>query len=104
MSKEIKNQLQSVINLFAPVKKEDGIPMSPEEVKFKSLLIAFKNKTISYRTAVVIVGGNQRLKKLMESGKVRGEKPDGSSNCTWLINAVDCFMNVRPRMEIVKNS
>lgn len=73
--------------------------MSPDEIRFRSLLIAMENKTISFRAARIIVGGEARLTRLMESGKIRYEKKHN-----YIINAADCYRNIRPRKQVLNNS
>lgn len=70
--------------------------MSPDEIRYKSLLIAMENKTVSFRTATIIVGGEVRLTRLMESGKIRYEKKHN-----YIINAADCYRNIRPRKQVL---
>ena len=79
------------------VKKAEPAP-SPDEIRYRSLLIAMEHKNISFAFATKIVGGKVRLMSLMESGAIRNTKPDGASNRKWLINAADCYRNIRPRI------
>lgn len=103
MSVSVSERLSNALKVFDQVKvvEDTRKPLSPDEVRFQSLLIAMRNKTVSYRQAVIIVGGDVRLKKLMESGVVRCNKPSGTSNKKWRINAADCYNNVRPRLKEV---
>jgi len=106
MSKSILTErLAYALNSLEPVKEE--VPkngLSPDEVRFKSLLIAMRNKTVSFRQAVVIVGGTVRLTRLIEEGRVRCDKLAGSQNRKWRINAADCYNNVRPRIKDINRS
>lgn len=100
MSVSVTERLSNALKVFDPVTVvEDKRPLSPDEVRFQSLLIAMRKKTVSYRQAVVIVGGEVRLQRLMADGRVRCSKPSGSTNKKWRINAVDCYSNVRPRLK-----
>lgn len=71
--------------------------LSPDEVRFQSLLRRMENKTISRNQAIVIVGGEKRLDRLMQEGTIRSNKPAGSSNRQWRINAADCYRCVKPK-------
>ena len=102
MSKEITERLKSVLNNLEPT-QEKRQTLSPDEVRFRSLLIVMENQTMSYREAVKIVGGQVRLQRLMENDKIRYYKPEGSSNTKWRINAADCYRNVRPRLKRLNN-
>lgn len=77
--------------------KAAELPLSPDEIRFRSLIVAFENKKVSFSTARIIVGGRKRLMQLISDGKVRSYKPDGPKNTSWKLNAVDCFLNIRPR-------
>lgn len=102
MSVAVVERLTSALKCFDPVKaKEERPPLSPDEVRFQSLLLAMRNRTVSYRQAVIIVGGEVRLNRLMAEGTVRCTKPKGSVNKKWRINAADCYRNVRPRLKEV---
>lgn len=72
--------------------------MSPDEIRFRSLLLVMENKTISFRAAKIIVGGKIRLIRLMERGAIRYEKKHN-----YLINAADCYRNIRPRKQVKKS-
>lgn len=65
-------------------------------VLFQCLLIIYETKTFSMRQAIEIVGGNGRLKELIDNGSIRATK--GERNCSWRINAADCIRNIRPAL------
>lgn len=105
MIKESKDRLRAVLFNFEARQRgasaEDAL--SPDEDKFKSLLVIMENETMSYRSASKIVG-QVKLDKLMEEGVIRSYKPDGESNRKWRINAADCYRHVRPRLKQVLNN
>lgn len=100
MSNVITSRLKNVVALIEPSRGEK-IDLSPDEVRFRSLLILMRDKTVSYRDAMMIVGGKVRLEQLMIDGKIRGFKPAGNSNRCWRINAADCYAHVKPRLKEV---
>lgn len=103
MSKETNSRLKNVVSAIDPTRGEK-VSLSPDEVRFRSLLIMMEDETISYRNASKIVGGNKRLVNLMTNGVIRAFKPDGGLNRTWRINAADCYRNVKPRLkDVLKN-
>lgn len=93
-------RLSAVLASFAQKPKEEDKPKySPNEIRFLSLLIAMEKQTVSFRQAQKIVGGLQRLTLLIDSGEIRVDKPEGATNRKWLVNAADCYRNVRPRLK-----
>lgn len=100
MSTEIHSRLRNVVSAIEPTRGEK-IELSPDEVRFQSLLLVMQNETVSYREAVKIVGGKIRLERLMTAGSIRAFKPEGHYTRNWRINAVDCYMNVKPRLKDV---
>lgn len=103
MSKETISRLKNVVALIEPSRGEK-IELSPDEVRFQSLLLLMRDRTVSFRDAVIIVGGKMRLEQLMIEGEIRGYKPSGKSNRSWRINAADCYKHVKPRLkDVLKN-
>lgn len=64
--------------------------------KFQSLLRRTERLHVSYKKAVVLVGGEKRLEGLMLAQKVRYSKPDGAANSMWRFNLADIIRNVKP--------
>lgn len=64
--------------------------------KYQSLLRRTERLHVSFKKAVILVGGEKRLEKLMLSEKVRYSKPEGSSNTMWRFNLADIIRNVKP--------
>ncbi len=64
--------------------------------KYQSLLRRTERLHVSYRKAVMLVGGEKRLERLMLEGKVRYSKPEGSVNTMWRFNFSDIIRNVKP--------
>lgn len=64
--------------------------------KYQSLLRRTERLHVSYRKAVMLVGGEKRLERLMLDGKVRYSKPEGSANTMWRFNLADIVRNVKP--------
>lgn len=93
------NALLGNFNTQAP--EPVRLELSPDEIRYNSLLIAMENQYISMRDAIKIVGGYKRLNLLIETNKIRGIKPEGARNRRWQINASDCYRNVRPRLKLL---
>lgn len=53
------------------------------------LKIVLNNKTFGRNEAADIVGGLARLRRLIESGLIRMEKPTNKQNGKWFCNAWD---------------
>lgn len=70
--------------------------------KYLSILDRMKGKSFSWAMAKHIVGGEKRLKSLMEEEKVHGVKPEGAPNSQWQINAEEVLANVKPAPTRVK--
>lgn len=68
--------------------------------KYQSLLRRTERLHVSYRRAVILVGGEKRLERLMLAGRIRYSKPEGSVNTMWRFNFADIIRNVKP----LKNS
>ena len=49
----------------------------------------------SKREAAKIVGGEYRLERLVERGKVRMEKPSSKQNGKWFCNGLDVIRNAK---------
>lgn len=64
--------------------------------KYQSLLRRTERLHVSYRKAVMLVGGEKRLERLMLEEKVRYSKPEGGSNTMWRFNFADIIRNVKP--------
>ena len=70
--------------------------------KYHSILNRMEGFSFSWAMAKRIVGGEKRLKRLMEEEKIHGFKPDGAPNSQWQINAVEVLANVKPMVAFVK--
>lgn len=64
--------------------------------KYQSLLRRTERIHVSYRKAVMLVGGEKRLERLMLAEKVRYSKPEGRANTMWRFNLADIIRNVKP--------
>lgn len=95
------SRFNSVYRTFDP-RQVAEVVLTPDEVRYKSLLLFYEDKFVSYRSAVKIVGGEIKLKRLMEDGSIRCDKPDGASNRKWRINAADCYRHIKPRLRELK--
>lgn len=69
--------------------------------KYRSLVSRFTGLTFSWTMAERLVGGEKRLKRLMQEGKVQYDKPFGAPNTRWMFNAEDIVRNVKPQLRIV---
>lgn len=72
--------------------------------KYESLLNRMKGRTFSWNMAQHLVGGEKRLMRLMEGGRIHGVKPDGAPNSQWQIDATEVILNVKPLPVRVKYS
>ena len=59
------------------------------EEKLSEILILMNDKTFGQREAATIVGGRGRLFRLVETGKIRTDKPTNKQNGKWFCNASD---------------
>lgn len=64
--------------------------------KYDSLLRRTERLHISFKKAVLFVGGEKRLEALMDEGRVRYFKPEGKSNTMWRFNLADIIKCVKP--------
>ena len=55
------------------------------------LMRVFNNKTFGRNEAASIVGGLERLRDLVATGKIRAEKKNNVQNGKWFCNAWDCI-------------
>lgn len=74
------------------------IKESLESYKFMALCMCLDDMHCSYKKAVKIVGGEKRLGWLMDTGKVRYDKPIGARNTMWRFNLSDIIRYVNPRI------
>lgn len=64
--------------------------------KYRSIVITAEGMWLSFKKTVRFCGGEKRVKRLIEEGKLRFEKDDGAPNTMWRFNAADVFRNPRP--------
>ena len=64
--------------------------------KYESLVSRLRGYSFSWRVAKKIVGGEKRLRRLIEEEKIHGYKPPGSYNSQWKLDAAEVISNVKP--------
>ena len=72
--------------------------------KYLSFLRRAEKQEISWKKAVILVGGEKRLESLMEQGKIRFFKPEGARNTKWRFNLADIVKNTRTDSRIARLS
>ena len=97
----LKQHLDAIENLFNDFCKSSDAAMnkiSENDIKFQCLCNLWETKSLSFRQATEIVGGKERLSRLIDSGLVRAKKNSGGENAAWRINAADCIRNLKPAL------
>ena len=72
--------------------------------KYLSFLRRAEKQDVSWKKAVVFVGGEKRLERLMADGIIRYNKPEGSANTKWRFNLADIVKNARTDAELTRFS
>lgn len=75
--------------------------MSPDEIRFKSLVVGTEGFPISQNMAIRIVGGKKRLAQLIQDGAIRylsEPQMTDTANKKHAINFADCIRNTKPRL------
>lgn len=69
------------------------------EARLENILNVMERETFGQRKAATIVGGLERLKRLMIEGKIRWDKPTNKQNGKWFCNAADVLKYaIKPTM------
>ena len=74
----------------------DQFGRSECEIRFKSLLLRLRGLDISRTLAVKIVGGEKRLDRLVNQGKLHVRKRNGAANTMWRFDAAEVVQYVKP--------
>lgn len=75
------------------------------EARLENILNVMDRETFGQRKAATIVGGLERLKRLMIEGKIRWDKPTNKQNGKWFCNAADVLKYaIKPTMRRRKNN
>lgn len=75
------------------------------EARLENILAVMDRETFGQRKAATIVGGLERLKRLMIEGKIRWDKPTDKQNGKWFCNAADVLKYaIKPTMRRRKNN
>ena len=64
--------------------------------KYESLLNTARTMWFSYKKTVRFCGGEKRVSRLIDEGRLRFEKNEGAPNSMWKFNAADVFSNPKP--------
>lgn len=70
--------------------------------KYLSFIKRAEKHEISWKKAALLIGGEKRLERMMERGKIRYSKPEGSANTMWRFNLADIVANGRPNPDLTK--
>lgn len=74
------------------------------EARLENILAVMDRETFGQRKAATIVGGLERLKRLMVQGKIRWDKPTCKQNGKWFCNAADVLKYaIKPTMRRKQN-
>jgi hypothetical protein len=66
------------------------------EARLEVIYRLMNGETFGMRTAERLVGGHTRLMRLIEEGRIRAEKVNGTArNGKWFCNAADVLRNAR---------
>lgn len=74
----------------------DRFGRSESEIRFKSLLGRLHGVEFSWNLSVKLLGGEKRLRSLLEKGKIHATKRQGAPNTMWRFNAVEVVAFVKP--------
>lgn len=66
------------------------------DILLDNILRVMSQETFSKDKAAQIVGGEKRLCRLIEEGKIEAEKPSTSQNGKWYVNAGQVLAHCRP--------
>lgn len=64
-------------------------------IHLENILLAMANQSFCKTTAAKIVGGRERLVRLVESGAIRATKTSRQQNGRWYCNAADVLRHCR---------
>ncbi len=70
--------------------------------KYLSFLRRAEKQDVSWKKAVLLIGGEKRLERLMSDGVIRYSKPEGASNTKWRFNLADIVKNARTDAELTR--
>lgn len=70
--------------------------------RYLSFLRRAEKQDVSWKKAALLVGGEKRLQRLIEEGRIRSSKPDGAPNTKWVINLADVVENARVSAELTR--
>lgn len=65
------------------------------EILLDNILRVMSDEYFGQRKAATIVGGQKKLKHLIETGKIEAIKPKNSQNGKWYCNAAQVLMHCR---------
>ncbi len=74
----------------------DRFGRSESEIRFKSLLVRLHGVEFSWSLSVKLLGGEKRLRSLLEKGKIHATKRAGAQNTMWRFNAAEVVAYVKP--------
>lgn len=74
----------------------DRFGRSESEIRYKSLLGRLQGIEFSWTLSVRLLGGEKRLRNLLDKGKIHATKRPGAPNTMWRFNAVEVVAYVKP--------
>jgi hypothetical protein len=72
--------------------------------KYLTFLQRAEKHEVSWKKASSLIGGEKRLERLMNEGRIRFSKPDGASNTMWRFNLADVVKNARTVRDLTRFS
>lgn len=70
-------------------------PIDTAAIHLENIFLAMANQSFCKTTAAKIVGGRERLVRLVESGAIRADKKSVKQNGRWYCNAADVLRHCR---------
>lgn len=79
-----------------PAANLDPLGRQESEIRFRSLIHRLRGVEFSRRLTVKLLGGEKRMERLLDQGKIHVTKRDGASNTMWRFDASEVAMYVKP--------
>lgn len=74
----------------------EGLSAEVDMQKYRSIISTAEDMRLSFKKTVRFCGGEKRVFRLIDEGKLRYEKEEGAPNTMWKFNAADVFRNPKP--------
>lgn len=76
---------------------------SIDSILLDNIMTVMSDKTFGKDLSADIVGGEKKLKRLIEAGEIESNKPCNKQNGKWFCNAAQVLMHCRCMRKIKKN-